>query len=565
MRVKKLAVRLAGGAVKDVEKMLCRQNLTSMPAATRVVDDGFIGCLGAASLPDTGNLLLFSGVPINAPDDRQFTDASAAQRLFPQCDGAFAGIFWDAQNRVLVVATDCLGMQPLYMRHDETGLTLVSETKALEGEPDLAAWGAFISMGHPIGDRSLMHGVTRVPAASLLTYDCRRRELRIECHWHWPEPSDAWREYDFVGALESEVRAYGKVGPPGTLLLSGGFDSRLLLFLLKRAGVPVTALAVAHEDEHGDIDGRLAERVARQAGVALRKVRPAANFFSSAAYLDYLAASDVGFPSLDLFIAKVGAQAEPGAVWDGLAPGFWFMPLHQPEGGFHAYRQQEIQGPDSANWRAAAQLFKSEVVRAMRRGFEEDLESQFDRLTRDGYGLARFVIENRSRNRPAMNPLKVYANHALSYTPGLSREFIDHAALIPIEAKRNAAFYYDLFSRLDRRGLRLPFLSGGLLLKAPGFNPAFHGQRARIAWTRARERYPSLFGAVAGALQYRSPPHSRFLSEALVAKDDAWLDSGCLGALQSESKRASRPWKLLFHWKAWRALHGDGLSRVFDR
>src|SRR5699024_8450527 len=134
------------------------------------------------------------------------------------------GIFWDADSEILVVATDCLGMQPLYMRHTGKELTLVSETKALDASPDPAAWGAFISIGHPIGERSLVEGLQRVPPASILTYDCARRELRIHRYWSWPAPSDAWRNYDFVGSLEQEIRAYADFGDPGTLLLSGGWD-----------------------------------------------------------------------------------------------------------------------------------------------------------------------------------------------------------------------------------------------------------------------------------------------------------------------------------------------------
>src|SRR5699024_6658974 len=155
-------------------------------------------------------------------------------RLFPTYDGAFTGVFWDEQQNVLVVATDCLGMQPLYMRHDDGGLTLASDTKAVPGEPDLAAWGAFLSIGHPIGNRSLVNEVKRVPAASILTDDCSRQRLDIRSYWEWPEPSDAWQRYDFLAALEADVQAYAALGDPGTLLLSGGFDSRLLLFLLKR-------------------------------------------------------------------------------------------------------------------------------------------------------------------------------------------------------------------------------------------------------------------------------------------------------------------------------------------
>src|SRR5699024_5330040 len=157
-------------------------------------------------------------------------------------------------------------------------------------------------------------------------------------------------------SLEQDIRAYAAYGDPGTLLLSGGFDSRLLMCLLQRARIPADALIVAHADEWGDADGRLAEGVVKRSGMRYRKAEPPSDFFSSAAYLDYLNASDAGYPSLNLFIAKVASQIESLAVWDGLMPGFVFIPAHQPEGGFESYMQQEIRGGDSTIWQAARRL-----------------------------------------------------------------------------------------------------------------------------------------------------------------------------------------------------------------
>jgi hypothetical protein len=422
----------------------------------------------------------------------------------------------------------------------------------------LAAWGAFISIGHPIGERSLMQGLARVPAGSLLIYDLVRRRLDIRPYWQWPRPSDAWRDFDFLSALERDIRAYAAYGDPGTVLLSGGFDSRLLLFLLKRAGVPADALIIAHEDEYDDADGRLAEAIAKVVAVPVRKVHPPSDFFSSKAYLDYLIASDVGFPSMDLFIAKVVSQIDAKAVWDGLAPGFVFMPLHQPEGGFDAYLRQEIRGSKSAIWMAADALFQPDVVAAMREGFSDDLQKELARLPRDMHGLARFVIENRSRNRPAMNPLKVYANRAHAFTPGLSKDFMAHAATIPFQEKLHGRFYRNLFANLDKQALSIPFVSGGALLPGRRFDSMYHGERFRAWVTKYRLRYPRL------SLGTRRPNPSRscFLDERLFAGTDAWLNPRAREEMGKPGANHYHTWKLLFHWKAWQWVHEGSLARA---
>ncbi|NII11152.1 hypothetical protein [Oleiagrimonas sp. C23AA] len=544
----------AGHRVAD---MLGRQHDDGRLATQRDVPGGSIGCLGAA-MPAQGHVCFFVGQPIRGPAVQNIVDADAAARLFPQYDGAFAGVFWDAERQWLVVVTDCLGMQPLYMRHVNGELTLSSQTRALRGDPDFAAWGAFLSLGHPIGARSLMQGLVRVPAASIVTFDVRRGTLDIRRYWQWPDPSDAWRGYDFLGSLEQDVRAGAAYGDPGTLLLSGGVDSRLLLFLLKRSVVPAQALIVAHQDEANDADGRLAQAVAKLAGMRFRRVYPATDFFSSQAYIDYLQASDVGFPSMELFIAKVASHLHGTAVWDGLVPGFVFMPLHQPEGGFKAYLREEVRGAGSAIWRAAKRLFRDEVYEAMREGFADDLRREVSHLSQDAYGLARFVIENRSRNRASMNPLKVYASQGDAFTPGLSKDFMAHAAIIPFEVKQRGHLYRQLLQKLDRRSLAVPFISGGELM--PGRVPslAYGVERLRQHYFQQRARHPRLFPK-AGAYKVE---RSCFLGELLLQEDDAWLHEQVRERLRESGPDIEVAWKLLFHWKAWQWLHQDGLARV---
>lgn len=556
-RAKKLSIHIGVGARERVRAMLDRQDLNGLPASQRELPSGAIGCLGGSTIPTQGNVCFFAGLPINGPDVGRLIDADAAARLFPEYDGAFVGVFWDEQRETLVVVNDFLGMQPLYLRDVDGELTLVSETKAIEGDPDLAAWGAVLSLGRPIGERSLVNGLKRVPPASIVTYDCARRRLEIRRYWDWPEPSDAWRDYDFLDALERDMHAYVAFGEPGTVLLSGGFDSRMLVFLLRRAAIPAGALIVSHEDELDDTDGRFAERVAGLAGLPYRKVRPRRDFFSSTDYLDYLRASDAGFPSMDLFIAKVAAQIECAAVWDGLT-GSVFHAEYQPEGGFAEFLPDRVQGPDSLAWRAARIVFKPAVVEAMREGFEADLRAEVAGLPPDVFGVTRFVIEDRIRNRPAMNPLKVYANRTNVFTPGLSKNFIAHAVVIPPEAKRRDRFYRDLFARLDKRALTVPFLSGGKLMANKGTSPAYWREWLRIEFDKHRSRHPRWFPVV------RRPQSeiSAFIGKHLLVDGDRWLDPQLPAKLTEVTAANYAAWKLLFHWKAWQWVHDGRLGSM---
>lgn len=556
-RAKKLAIHMGAGSPARVGEMLERQAF-SFPTSQRDIAGGTIGCVGNSVLPAQGNVCFFTGAPINGPSVDALAGADSAGRLLPQYDGPFVGVYWDAACEILTIVTDCLGMQPLYIRRAEGELTLVSETKALHGEPDIAAWGAFISMGHSIGERTLMDGLRHVPPASVLTYTRSTDQLSTKRYWSWPNPSDAWRRYDFLEALEADIRGYSGYGAAGTVLLSGGFDSRLLLFLLLRAGVDTDALIVAHEDEFDDADGRLAQAVAELTRVSFRRAYPDADFFSTQAFVDYLRDSDAAFPSLGLFIAKVASQIRSPAVWEGLIPAIAFNTPHQTPGGFDDYRRHEIRSPDSTAWRAAKTLFRPEIAEAMLDGFSDDLRAAVSEQVQDMFGVLRFIIEHRSRNRTGMNPLKVFSNRAEAFTPGLSKDLMTHAAMIPFEERHRAKFYKRMLGQLDKRTLSLPFLSGGELVRNARISPRYYGELGRAAYTRLCARHPRL---VPGKLAHKTE-YSSLLGRHLFEGGDDWLNPEAYRQMITVTPRNYMAWKLLFHWKAWRQLHNSRFDEL---
>ena len=310
-----LTPRGAHGERHDGEAVVRRalgvpsESPTTPGALVQVIDGGALGAVPTsdrhAPFPLAyrtagGNVLLVSGTPAHLEQSlpqllarAAEADGERAARLLATLDGAFAAVHWDAAAGALTVVTDFLGFQPLYVAETQgmvilaTDLATIARSGAVALTPDPAAWGAYFAFGHLIGDLSYFAEVRRAPAGSVLRFD-RDGRRSSDRHWHWPAPEPGLRLADvdtgeIVETLLQSVRAYGAYGHTGVLLLSGGFDSRLLLHLLQRADVRARALIVRQTDQNGDADGRFAVRTARAANVPFDIARPSPDFYASPA------------------------------------------------------------------------------------------------------------------------------------------------------------------------------------------------------------------------------------------------------------------------------------------
>jgi Glutamine amidotransferase domain len=508
-----------------------------------------------------GSLLLVSGVPISldgaAGAVLDAVSTNHAPELLTQLDGAFAAVYWDARSGHVTVVSDFLGLQPLYLARSGTRVLLASELKGIvaalgSAGMDAAGWGGFIAMGHCLADTTMLAGVRRFPAASIATWDSDGRAVAERQYWRWPEGGRAAAGTgDVVGALEREVRKYALYRSPGTVLLSGGFDSRLLLCILWRLGHRPRALSVRHPGERLDADGRFARAVADTLGVSCDSRAASAGFFESGEYLDYLALHEVANPTIGLFIAQVSPliRAELGAVWEGVAPGYAlaFPRIRTPN--LALYLRQRCQGAASAVQAAARMVFCE--ADEMRREFDLLLAAEAKDCRDGDAGLLRFEVRHQMRHRMGHNPLKVYSNFVPCFTPGTSREFWSTAASVPYAAKWNFRFYFDVFRNHFPEALAVPFCSMGQLWSDRfRTDPLYYAARlfpppgAQIAGGLLRRvgvgcGSPAIVGRVLGLIEPEHPD---------LRRDGVALLQRQVGG--GEVSRQAR--RLLFHWQLWR-------------
>lgn len=560
------------------------------------IDSGALGWLttfdGATAIPltregDNGNLLLLSGVPVDLVGDLDHRlrtmvqgDFRAAAQSLSELDGAFAAVFWDAGNRKLVVVTDFLGMQPLCALTFPDGFCLATEMKAIAAsghcghELDPLGWAMLVCLGHFAEDVTALHGVRRVPPATVMTYDVVAGHWESKTYWRWPEPRPALRleqvdTGELLGHFRNHLLSYEVHHREAAVLLSGGFDSRLILATLAREGRRPRGLALSHADEQDDADGRLARKLARAYRIPYELVPPTPNFYSSVGYLDYLVMNEVATPSFGLFIAQlasaIAGRAE--AVWEGIAPAYSLRTVHQGPGGFEAFFREHSKAFDAGTWIALRKAFAPTLVRAMEGEFRDFMGRSQKVFPDDEFGVTEFLIRNRMRNRTGPNPLKVYANDVAPFTPGLSREFWAATAGIPFDVKGGFALYLEIFRKHFAELAWLPFCSDGDLYKGSSAFNVEYSMLGLRGWLM--EHY--YVSRIARRLGLRPLPAGgnddailRTIREVDIGHPDLNQD-GVASLLRDKGGsadpvgRIARRW--LFYWQMWRRVM-DGRMRV---
>jgi asparagine synthase (glutamine-hydrolysing) len=170
----------------------------------------------------------------------------------------FALALWDGRTRTLVAARDRAGEKPLYWTLTPRGLLLASEVKALlvrsdvPRELDPEALDQFLTYEYIIAPRTILKGVHKLPAGSLLTY--RDGEVAVRRYWDPAGiPVRTWDAADAAealrGALARAVASQMMADVPLGAFLSGGIDSSAIVACMREATAqPVRTFSMGFAD-----------------------------------------------------------------------------------------------------------------------------------------------------------------------------------------------------------------------------------------------------------------------------------------------------------------------------
>lgn len=521
-----------------------------------------------------GRRLWIVGLPVSLhqPLDRLLEsavsdDPASARRALTSLDGAFAAFLWDEAAGRLLVVNDFAGFQPLYMRRETGTIAFAPRIDALAGDaPDPTGWGAFVGYGAFVGARTSVAGVTRVAPGQVLEYDAAADRLQAETYWQWPEvDSRATLETvdtgELLARIEQSLFAYDVYGTAPTLLLSGGFESRLLAALLARAGRRPAALTLRNPYEHLEIEGRFASRVARLLDLPHTVRDPDPDFFSTPRYLEYVRDHEVAAPSVNLFIAQIASELRAAGVQascDGVP--FGAVLKAKPGRSFAELVARTMKPFDGPAWQAARQVFAPRFQEAMREGFERAVADEIAACHDAPHGIRQFTSRNRTRHRIALNPLKVYSRFSLQYLVGLTRPLYEGFVPLPLSVTQGEAVYLRIFERHFPELARIPWCTAGNLM--PGTERRL-GYRA-LAARSAVIRHPRLGRLLKRTGLAPSRPQPACVDDAVrrAALDDEWLNADGIRGLQQTAPSGTNAdtfaRELVFYWTMWRRIMSPG-------
>jgi len=185
----------------------------------------------------------------------------AFHRWGPRCVERFLGMFAFAVHERdtgrLTLARDRLGIKPLYLAADAHRLRFASTLPALLAGGGIDTTVDRVALHHYLtfhavvpSPRTILAGVRRLPPATVRTVepDGRGTETRYwqPVHERRAEHAD-WSAVDWQQALLERLRTAVQrrlvADVPGGVLLSGGFDSSLIVGLLAEEGQAASGLA----------------------------------------------------------------------------------------------------------------------------------------------------------------------------------------------------------------------------------------------------------------------------------------------------------------------------------
>lgn len=389
----------------------------------------------------------------------------------PVDDGVFAE--WRWHDDMLVVENDRYGFRPLFYSLTGGDLTVSPSIDSIlaTGAPaalDDRAIAAFLRLNYFVGEDTPFASIRAMPPGTLLTW----RAGRVTIQDRRPATGSTFagtREEaieEFLSRFNAAIARRAPEHERIVLPLSGGRDSRHILFALNRLGIrPSTVITIRHYPPRRNDDERIAATLARAFDVphvvlgppprriAAERRKNALTEFCSDEHVQFL-------PMRDYFVD------ERAVTYDGIAGDTLTQSWPMPPTMAAAFEREDVNAAarqlieyDAPGFEAALQaLLTEEATRRFNRPLAvERVSEEVSRHLGRPNGANSFVFWNRTRREVALSPYGLLSFLPRVYAPFVDADVFDFMTSLPVALVVDRQFQSDALRRAYPDFADIPF------------------------------------------------------------------------------------------------------------
>lgn len=425
------------------------------------------------------------------------------RKALRKCQGSFALCYYDLTAHRLVLATDKLGIRPLYYCRTPAHLYFANSLRVLEfvgnvpKRLDMQGLAEMLAFKYPLGPRTPYADIGILESAGILSCDGRAVYIGQYFRWDSLQPLSMREEEILDTAYDLFRDAVAKryeVGKTALSLLSGGLDSRCIVMMLNQLGADFRTLTF----EHGCVDEELAKRFAKKAGIDQVLVAG-------------LGQGEMEWASRIKDVKWADEMPTEPLVFSGDGGSVGVGCEYVKAEDIRIVRQEGIDPLVHRLWemrRPPKRFFKNAVYQHLIDALFEGIYEEFSQLACSDAGrtVHMFYMNNDQRRHlhPLFENVDLYRVEFL--TPFFDAAFMELILSAPIDLFLKHGFYHKWVTRFPKVFMAVPWQTyrGHLPCPVKG-NVAGPTQWERTRWARFTRSLSSLRRGVAEALTSRFP------------------------------------------------------------
>ncbi len=394
---------------------------------------------------------------------RTFGDARVS--LGNRAGTVFADWNWDGEQ--LTLTNDRYGFYPIYyFRRDSEFAVSPSISKLLElvGDVELDdnAFSVFLRFGYVIGEDTLFKSIRAVPPGSILTWQrghltiksagiIRKKPLTI---------SRAEAVETYAGLFQKSIEATLPPTDDFFVPLSGGRDSRHILFAVRKANRNPTCVTLIHPPPRANEDARISKQICETLKLDHVLLDPADSRFDGEIrkneMIGFCATEHGWFLPMGDFL---GERRLP--VYDGIAGDVLTGGMFLNEERLRLFEQGKLE--ELADRILAPEGYLPKFLsRTAYREFPREkaiahLVDELSRHTNQPNPVGSFRFWNRARRCIALSPFRLLGDAANVITPYLDAGVFDFLSALPAEMLLDRRFHTDTISFAFPQYAHLPY------------------------------------------------------------------------------------------------------------